>query len=87
MKSVRKISNSGSITIPSHIRKDMGLGTKEAMEIKVSSAGDIVLSQLVPRCSFCDSDTDIVKLYGKNICKECCSKASALMKERWQKDE
>ena len=66
---VRKVDELGRVVIPIELRRTLGIGEKDALEIYVD--GDrIVLKKYKPGCGNC-GDVD-VELYGKaNFCGKC----------------
>ena len=67
---VRKIDRLGRIVLPMELRKTLGIGDKDDLEIAVE--GDrIVLRKYSPACTFCDSPKEIGVFRGKNICMNC----------------
>jgi transcriptional pleiotropic regulator of transition state genes len=65
------ISKSGSLTIPSDIRREYySFLAGEAVDITVDD-GKLVITPHAPRCIFCDSIQHVVKFQGKHACKEC----------------
>ncbi|MCR4430239.1 MAG: AbrB/MazE/SpoVT family DNA-binding domain-containing protein [Tepidanaerobacteraceae bacterium] len=67
---VRKVDELGRVVIPIELRRTMGIGERDALEIYVD-ADRIVLKKYMPACIFCGSAEDIVNFKGKNICSGC----------------
>ncbi|OEH84327.1 AbrB family transcriptional regulator [Desulfuribacillus stibiiarsenatis] len=73
---VRKIDELGRVVIPIELRRTLGIGEKDALEIYVD--GDrIVFKKYEPACSFCDNADNIIHFKGKNICKSCIEEMKA----------
>ena len=67
---VRKVDKLGRIVLPVELRKTLGIGDKDDLEIAVD--GDqVVLRKYCPACIFCDSAKDVGVFRGKNICMNC----------------
>ncbi|MDD6799038.1 MAG: AbrB/MazE/SpoVT family DNA-binding domain-containing protein [Firmicutes bacterium] len=67
---VRKIDELGRIVLPIEIRKTMGIGTRDAIEIFVDD-DKIILKKYEPACIFCGNADDVTYYKGKLVCKEC----------------
>ncbi|HHY13945.1 MAG TPA: AbrB/MazE/SpoVT family DNA-binding domain-containing protein [Thermoanaerobacterales bacterium] len=67
---VRKVDELGRIVIPIELRRTLGIGEKDALEIYVD-ADTIILKKYLPACIFCNTAKDIVNFKGKNICVYC----------------
>lgn len=78
MLNEKKISKSGTITIPAHIRRNIGLEQGEKMRVEVQDNGDINLKRVIGSCIFCGTNNKIRKFKGKFVCEAC----EAEMKER-----
>ena len=67
---VRKVDKLGRIVLPVELRKTLGIGDKDDLEIAVN--GDqVVLRKYNPACTFCDGIKEIGVFRGKNICMNC----------------
>lgn len=67
---VRKVDKLGRIVLPIELRKTLGIGDKDDLEIAVD--GDqVVLRKYSPACIFCDSAKEVGVFRGKNICMNC----------------
>ena len=67
---VRQLDNLGRIVLPIELRRTMGIGVKDMLEVFVDGES-IVLRKYVPACLFCGSEEDVVAFRGKNICQAC----------------
>ena len=74
MLNEKKISKSGSITIPSHIRREFGIESGEKVKIDTNTNGDLILKRIVGSCVLCGSNENLVKVDDKYICKACIEK-------------
>jgi len=68
---VRKIDHMGRIVLPASLRKNLSIKHDDAIELLVGDDGEIILQKYKPRCIFCGSTDDIVKVKEKDICKNC----------------
>lgn len=67
---VRKVDELGRVVIPIELRRTLGIGEKDALEIYVD--GDrIILKKYEPACIFCGNADEIIHFKGKNICPAC----------------
>ena len=69
---VRKVDQLGRVVIPMELRKTLGIGIKDSLEIFMDS-DKIIFQKYEPACIFCDSADDVVNFKNKNICGECFS--------------
>lgn len=73
---VRKVDELGRIVIPMELRRTLGIGEKDALEIFVSSEG-IILRKYAPGCVLCGSTDVTDAIHNKPICCECKSELIA----------
>jgi transcriptional pleiotropic regulator of transition state genes len=67
---VRPLDSLGRVVLPIELRRVLGLGSKDPVEIFVD--GDyILLKKYQPSCIFCDSMEDITTYKGKCVCAKC----------------
>ena len=67
---VRPIDTLGRFVLPKEIRDNMGLQTKDPLEIFVE--GDkIILKKYQPSCTFCENADEVTYFKGKLICRDC----------------
>lgn len=67
----RKIGAKGGITLPAHLRRDLGIQGKEKISIEPQDNGDILVKRINGSCIFCSSVEDVEAFKGKFVCKEC----------------
>ena len=70
----KKISKAGSITIPSSLRRMLGIENGERVKVDVSENGDIILKRITGSCILCGGNENLIKVDNKYICKACISK-------------
>jgi len=67
---VRQLDPLGRVVLPIELRRTLGLGEKDAVEIFVN--GDqIVLRKYAPGCVLCGSLDQLQTIEGKQVCMEC----------------
>ena len=68
----RKIDELGRVVLPIELRRKMGIGEKDSLEIYVD--GDsIILKKYEPACIFCGSSKNVIEYKEKNVCANCIS--------------
>lgn len=73
---VRKVDELGRVVIPIELRKTLGIGEKDSMEIYVD--GDkIILRKYEPGCIFCGNAQNVVNYMGKSVCRNCLERMAA----------
>ena len=74
---VRKVDHLGRVVIPSTIRRSLGIG--EGDELEVTVEGDrVVLARPDDRCTFCGSDQHLSTFRRKAVCWSCAAALRAL---------
>jgi len=79
----KKISKSGSITLPSALRREYGLTDGERFSITVDNYdGSIVLRRSEASCIFCEDDTaeNLIIFKGRPICADCAGRIGVVLK-------
>ncbi|MCL2053405.1 MAG: AbrB/MazE/SpoVT family DNA-binding domain-containing protein [Oscillospiraceae bacterium] len=72
----RKIDELGRIVLPIELRRTLGIGERDSIEIYVEE-GRIILQKYTPSCVFCGGDKDISEFKGKYVCRECAESIAA----------
>ena len=67
---VRKVDELGRVVIPIELRRTLGIGEKDALEIYVDGE-KIMLKKYEPACIFTGNADDLIYFRGKMISKEC----------------
>lgn len=67
---VRKVDELGRVVIPIELRRTLGIGEKDALEIYVDDE-KIILKKYEPACVFCGNAADVNVYKGKQVCREC----------------
>ncbi|MDR1272297.1 MAG: AbrB/MazE/SpoVT family DNA-binding domain-containing protein [Clostridiales Family XIII bacterium] len=74
---VRKVDELGRIVLPMELRRTLGIGKEDPLEIFVEK-DTIMLKKYEPSCIFCGNADDITNIRGKNICSKCISELKEL---------
>lgn len=82
MLNEKKVSKSGGITIPSHLRREMGIAPGEKVEVKSDESGNLVLERVEGSCILCGTHEDLMKVDKVFICYDCGKQVHEALKER-----
>ena len=72
MLNMKKISKSGTITVPAHIRRELGIEQGERFEIE-RSGKDLSLRRIEGRCIVCRSSEDLLQVQDVYVCRLCAT--------------
>lgn len=67
---IRKVDDLGRIVLPIELRRSLGIGERDPLEIYVQE--DLIIlrkSSLI--CIFCGSDEDVDEYMNKGVCNKC----------------
>jgi len=67
---IRKVDDLGRIVLPIELRRSLGIGEQDPLEIFVQD-DSIVLRKSSAVCIFCGSDQEIEEYMGKGVCGQC----------------
>lgn len=67
---VRKVDELGRIVLPKELRRTLGIGEKDPMEIYTDGKG-IILRKYAPGCAFCGSMNGIRYIRSTPVCGAC----------------
>ena len=67
---VRKVDELGRIVLPIEMRRTLGIGEKDPLEM-FTEKETIILRKYSPACVFCGDANDNTEYRGKRVCKEC----------------
>jgi transcriptional pleiotropic regulator of transition state genes len=76
---VRKVDELGRVVIPIELRRTLGIGEKDALEIYVDGER-IMLKKYEPACIFTGNADDLIHYRGKMISKQCIEELMELYK-------
>lgn len=74
----KKISKSGGVTIPSSLRRDLGIQGGEKIKIDTTTDGRIVIERIIGSCLICKGDESLKNFEGRFICEKCLEKLKVL---------
>lgn len=78
----KKVSKSGSVTLPAALRREYGLAGGERFKIIVDSEdGTILLQRTEGSCLFCQSGKELIVYYGRFVCATCTENMDAQASE------
>ena len=67
---VRKVDELGRVVLPVELRRTLGIGEKDPLEIFVDGE-HVILKKYEPACVFCNNATDVKQFRGKIVCGKC----------------
>ena len=67
---VRKVDELGRIVLPIEMRRTLGIGEKDPLEM-FTEKETIILRKYSPACVFCGDANDNIEYQGKRVCKSC----------------
>jgi AbrB family transcriptional regulator, transcriptional pleiotropic regulator of transition state genes len=67
---VRRVDELGRVVIPIELRRTLGIGEKDSLEIFVDGE-QIVLKNYQPACVFCGSAKSVKNYKDKKVCVSC----------------
>lgn len=70
---VRKVDELGRIVVPIELRRSLGIGDRDAVEMSMEG-NSIVIRKHQPSCVFCGSTEDTVVFRRKIVCRSCIDK-------------
>ena len=74
---VRKVDELGRLVLPIELRRTLGIGEREEIEIFVDE-NQVILQKYQPSCVFCDTVKGIQTFKGKNLCPVCLAEIKGL---------
>lgn len=69
----KKVSESGSITLPKQLRTEAGIFAGHAVDIEMTDEG-FVIKKHAPTCHFCGNAENVKTVMGVDICRDCAAK-------------
>lgn len=75
---VRRIDQLGRLVLPKELRRTLGIGNEDPIEIFVNGE-NIILRKYQISCIFCDNSSDIVEYKGKSICNNCLEELNKII--------
>lgn len=77
----KRIQANGSFTIPSAMRKRLGLEPRDALELVEQENGNILLRRHNPQCIWCRSEENVTVVKGVRMCLNCYNKIRPVKEE------
>lgn len=81
MFNTKKIRKSGAIAIPVAMRRDLNIQVNDAVDV-MEVDGSIVIKPAAPRCQFCQSQDNLIRIKGRYMCENCVIEAREEVRER-----
>ena len=73
----RQLDALGRIVLPVEIRRTLGIGPKDTLEILVDGSS-IVLRRFEADCHFCGNKSGLMSYKGRLICRRCLKELKSL---------
>ncbi len=70
---VRSVDSLGRVVLPIELRRAMGIGIKDPVEI-FTDDNHIVIGKYQPECIFCGNMTGVREYNGAKVCGTCLAK-------------
>ena len=70
----KKLSKTGTLTLPAALRRELGVDQGERFKIIPKNDGSIELKRIQGECIFCKSDSHLLTYMGRFVCKDCLEK-------------
>ena len=77
----KKMSKSGAVTLPSAMRRELGLEKGERFKITVTDGGLIELKRIEGECIFCKADNELFTHAGRFVCNNCLQQMNQIKNE------
>ncbi len=74
---IRQLDSLGRIVLPIELRRTLGIGSKDMLEIFVEGTS-VILRKYEPDCLFCGSSQDLSPYREKMICSRCLKELKML---------
>lgn len=74
----KKIGKSGGFTIPSSLRRDLGIHGGEKIKVETTADGKIVIERIIGSCLICKGNENLKRFEGRFICEKCLEKLKML---------
>lgn len=71
MRAYKKITKSGSVTLPRQIRQELGMLPGVALELTATENGELLMRKRTPSCRLCGSADHVVTHNGMTLCRGC----------------
>ena len=71
MNAQKRMGKKGTLTIPQHLRHQLGFQGGMALDIATTEDGGLLLQKHRATCNICGSATEVVRFKWFDICHEC----------------
>lgn len=71
MNAQKRMGKKGTLTIPQHLRHQLGLPGGTALDITTTEDGGLLLQKHRRSCNICGGTYEVVNYKGFDICREC----------------
>ena len=71
MDAQKKLGKKGTLTIPQHLRHQLGFQGGTALDITATEDGGLLLQKHRATCNICGGTYEVVNFKGFDICREC----------------
>lgn len=75
---IRKVDELGRIVLPIELRRMMDISERDHIEI-YTEGQTIVLKKYQPTCLFCNSEGELLRFNGRNVCPNCLKTMTELL--------
>ena len=76
----RRIGKSGGVTIPSALRRSLGIVDREKVDLQVKEDGSILLRRIEGACVFCGAVEEVAAYRGRFVCRDCAKELGGQIK-------
>ncbi len=73
----KKISKAGGVTLPSALRRAVGIEAGEKFSVQLQEDGSVLLKRTQGSCIFCKAEAALVSHNGRLVCQPCANDLSA----------
>ena len=67
----KRMGKRGALTIPQHLRHELGLQGGDAVDLAPTGDGGLVIQKHRPTCNICHGTCEVVTFEVFQICREC----------------
>ncbi len=76
----KKITKAGAVTIPLHLRRELGITAGDKITVSVVGDGDLLLRRNTGHCILCGrQEANLIRIHDKFICHECAERLKQII--------
>ena len=75
----KKITKAGAVTIPLHLRRELGITAGDKITVSVTNNGDLLLRRDTGHCVVCGGQKGLIRIHDKFICHECAERLKQII--------